>query len=444
MHDFAYGVELRTDADLPYYTLKLPQYVYSSVTDPALRDMAVFNAAGEPVMYTLGLPGSPEPEEELVPVPFYPIPARWTGKTDGVELEVVRDDSGSVIRVESRSEPDTPMPKSPEAYLIDTSAIEGPVERFELSWPETENGFMVRALLEYSDDLKSWRATGVRDTVADLTYGSHRFTESSVRALGLAARFYRLSFPAQVPPPMFTGAVSVLAGPGEEPERDTGSAYPTRHEANGYVEFVYDTAGHRPVDHIGLVLPEDNSLVQAEYFSRNSEDGAWIRRASSRAYRFKTGDNVINSPDVKLAPVTDRYWMVRMKSGGGMGSGLPRLAYSWLPHELTFIARGEGPFTLAYASARLTPEKLSATGYMQNMNIGGTGLDAEIEPGSVVPSGRVELGGQAALQPEPPETDWTVYLLWSVLVTGVILLVWMAVGLFRKVDTRTGPPPDNG
>jgi len=443
MHDFAYGVELRTEGDAPFYRLRLPQYVYSTVTDPGLRDMAVFNADGETVMYSLGLPKPGEPVEESMPVPFYPIPAQWSGGTDGVQLEVVRDESGSVIRVESRSEPESAAPSRPSAYLIDTSGIEGPVGRFELSWPESSGDFMARALLEHSDDLKYWKPTGVRDTVADLTYGSHRLTESTLRAVGLKARFYRLSFPGQDPPPMLSGVKAVLAGASEEPERDTGSAYPTRQEGDGFVEYVFDTNGHRPVDRLGVVLPEDNSLVQAEFFSRDTADGTWTRRASSSIYRFRSGEGLINSPDTRIAPVTDRYWMLRVKSGGGMGGGLPRLVYSWLPHELTFIARGDKPFTLAYGSARLTPEKLAGTGYMKDMRIGGTGLDREVEPTLATPGTRVDLGGMTALEPLETPTDWTVYMLWSILLGGVVLLAWMALGILKKVDLHRGNQDDN-
>jgi hypothetical protein len=404
--------------------------------------MAVFNADGEPVMFTLNVPKTHEQEQEIVPVPFYPIPAQWdAAHTDGLELEVIRDDNGSVVRVVSRSDV-TPDAKV-SAYLVDTTGIDARLDVLRLTWPDGVDGFMTRALVEFSDDMINWTATGTRDTIADLTYGDHRFTETDLRASSINIkkrdRFYRISFPGQTPPPLITGISAVLLASQREPARDEITVYAGRTEVDGMFEYVFDSGGHRPIDRIEVLLPEPNSLADAVIFSRDSLDDAWRERARTRLYRFAQGEGEINPPATSVPVSTDRYWMMRIpKDGGGIGSGSPRMKFMWLPHELTFIARGEMPYTLAYGSAQLSPEKLSSTGYMANLKIGGMGLgdDVEVAPSAASPGKRVTLAGPGVLEHLEPAPDWKKYILWGVLLFGVAILGWMAISLARKMDVH--------
>jgi hypothetical protein len=47
------------------------------------------------------------------------------------------------------------------------------------------------------------------------------------------------------------------------------------------------------------------------------------------------------------------------------------------------------------------------------------------------------LGDASRLKPAPPPRDWKRYLLWSVLVLGVLILALMALRLYKQMDNES-------
>jgi hypothetical protein len=87
------------------------------------------------------------------------------------------------------------------------------------------------------------------------------------------------------------------------------------------------------------------------------------------------------------------------------------------------VARGSGPFTLAYGSATavggaLTPEEILAPA----QHIGLASLGA-----------RRELGGPAQLRrPPAPPLPWKVYALWATLVLAALTVIVLSFRLARR------------
>jgi len=55
---------------------------------------------------------------------------------------------------------------------------------------------------------------------------------------------------------------------------------------------------------------------------------------------------------------------------------------------------------------------------------------------------RSSLAGPDALRPLPPPVPWQRYLLWTLLVGGVLVLLAMAVRLYRQMNAPPAGPPD--
>jgi hypothetical protein len=92
----------------------------------------------------------------------------------------------------------------------------------------------------------------------------------------------------------------------------------------------------------------------------------------------------------------------------------------WVPHDVVFVARGAGPFYIAYGSATADPPAASLEGLPKNLSIASASLS---EPES--------LGGDARLTPPPEPYAWKAALLWVVLIAGAALLAWMAFRLSK-------------
>jgi hypothetical protein len=130
-----------------------------------------------------------------------------------------------------------------------------------------------------------------------------------------------------------------------------------------------------------------------------------------------------------LNRTSDRYWkLIVDETGGGLGEALPTIKINWLPHQLQFAARGEGPFLLAYGSARAKPSQGTSL-----LN-GFSALEQEqLVSESIVVGEPLELGGSTALSVER-SYDWKEWSLWGVLILATLLLGWMAWSTLRQMN----------
>ena len=106
-----------------------------------------------------------------------------------------------------------------------------------------------------------------------------------------------------------------------------------------------------------------------------------------------------------------------------------------MPEQLLFIAQGEGPFTLAFGSAQVDAVTTPLGKLLNQDNLANNGqLIKAAQLGS-----RVQLGDAAKLQPAPPPLPWKKWLLWAILVVGVMVLAAMALKLSKQMNQ--GNPP---
>jgi hypothetical protein len=136
---------------------------------------------------------------------------------------------------------------------------------------------------------------------------------------------------------------------------------------------------------------------------------------------------VLRSPDFPVHG-QDRYWRLSVDArGGGFGAGVPQVEVDWIPQRLRFVARGAGPFLLAYGSGRSERQQSTAT----VLPLGSAGnaiapVAAELGPEEL-------LGGDEALRARVTPQRWKTIVLWSALLGSVLLLAIMAFSLQRRL-----------
>jgi hypothetical protein len=158
--------------------------------------------------------------------------------------------------------------------------------------------------------------------------------------------------------------------------------------------------------------------------SREHPQDAWHVVRRSGFYRLKSeGEELRNGP-VSVATNTNRYWLLRTDPRqGGLGATAPRLVVEWVPHEIVFVARGAGPFYLAYGSSVAQLAAVPLAMLPRNVAIAPASL---ADPES--------SGGDSLLLPSGGHFSWKTPLLWSVLIAGAALLGWMAYRLSKDVS----------
>ncbi|MRR53483.1 MAG: DUF3999 domain-containing protein [Deltaproteobacteria bacterium] len=433
--DFAYGITLQTAGTEALYQFSLPDVVYRSVTRSDLGDLCIFNRLGEVVPFTLSHITAPSPAiPERRKLTLFPVSGSRLQEPGNVSLLVKKGDGGSLVSVQT-AEPGTRSSRI-TAYLLDAATVKAPLRDLILEWAEQPEGTVTKIRIEGSDNLEDWTLLAPSAVLIDLRYGNHRLERRIIDLNGSMMKYYRISSAAETDLPKFTSAaVHLSPAAAELPRHWTRVTAAARSNRTG--DYLFTTSGLMPIDRVRVQLPQENTLIQASFFSRATEKDPWKQGPSVLLYRLSIRGETLTSPDVVLPVSSDRYRLLRIdQAGGGIGNGLPLVELGWLPARILFLARGGGPFQLAFGSGRpgtcaRGDNTLFRQFYDQHKEryIAGTAL-----AGAPVP-----LAGKAALRKPFLPYDTKTIVLWSLLFLGVATLAWMALHLHRQINiTKKG------
>ena len=195
--------------------------------------------------------------------------------------------------------------------------------------------------------------------------------------------------------------------------------------------FEYRLSGGFPVDRVNLVFDQANSMAEATVESRPDPKAQWVRLFSGLFYRIDTDQGQITSAPQNLPLTINRYWRLTVNaSDSTIGNAVPQLEVGYRPHDLFFIARGRGPFTLAYGSAAVAPLRANVAALFDGISRQhNQGIERWITPDQK----QIVLGGPQRLLAPPKPLPTRRIVLWSVLVAGVLVVAGMAWRLARRM-----------
>ena len=207
-------------------------------------------------------------------------------------------------------------------------------------------------------------------------------------------------------------SIMLTAAPGERPD-----------------EFLYDLGASLPIEAVRLVPGGQNSITAFTIHARTGTSGEWTPIA---IYRLVRDGSEVPATALEIGRHTAREWMARAdQQAGSVGVTAPRIEVQWRDAEVVFVARGDGPFRLAFgdpeAKTAWMPVASLIPGYERGdeMKVSQAQLEA-IVSGEEKPS----LWPQWALRWGPRRL-----VLWSLLVIAVAVLGFMAWRLFRQMRT---------
>lgn len=421
-NDFARGFDVRLTSQQPVAQLILPEPVYMGVVRPDLRDLRVFNGAGEVVPHALRRVAEPARREaDAVDVPVFPL--RGKPGESGASTRVSVAVGGAVVNVQdAQVAGDTVV-----AYLLDVSRLDVPLATLRLAWEApADRTFLVRVNVDGSGDLASWSSIAQAAPVARLLSGDRELAQAEVDLHGQRAKYVRVSWPADLAGVRLTGArITPQAEAPAAPIAWAVRSGVASDEVRGAVEF--DTGGALPVERLALEFVDANEVAQVTLFARPDEKAPWRRVADGAFYSVTQNGGTVTSPPLPIAPASDRFWRVEVTKDGGWPAGrLPRVRFGWYPHELLFLVRGSGPFTLAYGSA--TVDEATAPLDVVLRDRDGRPIADRVQAAALGEAR--ELGGQAALTPPRP---WRQSALWAVLGLAVVALAVLALRAAREM-----------
>jgi hypothetical protein len=433
--DYRYSAPLQVDGAGSHYRFALPPAAYRGTQRADLGDLRVFNAAGEPVPYALADRDAKRAAPPVQAVNMFPLHGDQANGLERATVRVERNGGGSVINISVAGAPSGHR-RVLLGYILDAAELKSPQQALLLHW-KTSQGFSGQARVEGSDDLKHWRTLSAGAPLLHLEHGGARLERRRVELGGAHARYLRLSFSGVPSDFALTGVELELRPDKPQPAREWLSLAAAQGKEPG--ELLFDTAGHFPVERVRLHLPQPNTVVRVQLLSRQQAGEKWRPVAYATAYRLgrEGGDDIV-SPDIVTPPVLDRYWMVKVdQKGGGAGAGSVRMDVAWVPHEVVFVARGDGPFLLAYGNGKAKSGALPLgtvlprrdehpLTHARAASVGEVSGAAPAAPSLLAEPGRF-------LSHLADNREFKKWVLWGALVIGVLLLAGMAFRLLRNL-----------
>jgi len=426
--DFAYGVRVQLPAGTAIAAMDLPGQVYRNAFRSDLGDLRVFNAAGEPVPYMIRYARTRNAEPPWRSLAFFPVSDPPNSEAGGYRIHVRTGPDGAIVRIDPQL---TPSPsQAVRTYLIDLRPLRRSLARLRLEWPPQEKNWTATVRIDASDDLAAWTPVQSRATVADIRYGGRRLLRNVIDLDRTARRYLRLR--------------QLDSGPAVHPIRILGRIHPEGRQAIRAVRkvtgrplpdspgvFEYRTAGAFPVDRVNLMFDQANSMAEAVLESRSGAHGSWKKRTRGLFYRIDLDGTSLVSDPLPVSMTMDREWRLTVDDPEStIGRGIPRLEISYRPHDLFFIARGSGPFTIAFGSSRAKPLKVNVAALFEGI---GRRHEQGIERWVTPEREKIVLGGPRRLSPEPQPLPKRRIVLWSVLLLGVLVVAAMAWHLARRM-----------
>jgi len=424
---FAYSMPLYVPEGRPVVALAVPPAVYRDCVDAGLRDLRVLNAAGEVVPHALRRPLPARPgAAAAVRVPLFPL--RGDATADAAALQLSITEGRAQLEVQGGAPSDGTPPVA--AWLIDARALDAPIGSLSFEWPAAAADFSANVLLEASDDLESWRTVASAAPLARLRHAGEVFEQHAVTFPGARAKYWRLSAATGGDLPMFTAVRATAIASDVPVERQTaevaGTAQPGR---SG--DYLFDLGAQLPVERVGLVLPDINTVAAIEVFSRRDPRDAWQSVARGAVYRLQTSGGELTSPALPVNGQPRRLWRVTVDPrGGGIGQAVPHLRADWLADQVVFVTRGAGPFELVYGSYVAPAADVELGSLLPSAD--DASFDAAGLPMAQAAEPR-EAGGRELLEPPPRERPWRASVLWIALLAGVATLAGLAWNLARQM-----------
>lgn len=457
---FAHQARIEASGSGPFHELVLPLAVYQGVRRQDLGDLRVFNAAGEVLPHSLirAEPTAVAQTQETA-LPLFPLLAATSPHNpavrDDVSVEIRRKGDDTLVAVrqtERRAAPGTAPPTAPlmRGVVLDASQVQGQMRGLRLAFGASSQPFHPFTL-ESSDDLQHWRMLKADAQLVRLEHAGQQIERSHVDWDGPAGKYLRILWRTPQQAPTLNAAFAQTRQTANNPANPVWSAplAPTRSQNDDY---EYALPGQMPLQQLRIGLPQANSLApltvqywvpETRHRHRNHRP-YWQTATQTVVFRLQTPQGEVTSPDVLLnLPAQARLRLVVDKRGGGLGQVRPTLQIGFVPQRLVFLARGEGPFHLAWGAQKVADSALPVTtlipgnagdkpfaaslAQLHPMALPGSGVSSAGAPAAVGSSVRGFVDGSPTLSRSA---------LWAVLLAGVAVLAGMAWLLVKQMKRK--------
>jgi hypothetical protein len=419
----------------------LPADALVHLQSPDARDVRVFNAAGEAVAFAVDVPAVASPAPPATQTRAYaahPLFAASPGQAPAKGAVAVQLDTGggqSSVWVRFNDTGKTAEPVDGAATLLQSALFDTRAEKQAITAltlrADLPANTLVHFALASSADLKQWTPVAVRGPVFRFD-GANAPTNQVLElshALPLEGRYLRLSWEGQggVTLQDITGSVAQTTAP---PARVRAALPPGVQDGDTALKWPLDFA--TPLAGLQLRALRDNVLVPVRVWGRNDAAQPWRLLAQTVMYRVGTNGQERSNPSVDLRGASTRWLRLESTNGMPLAAGDVQATAEFSPVGVVFLASGIGPFELAVGRPQ-TPLAAMAPSLLSSVVAG----RIDELPQALLSNVRVglEAGAGSVLQRLlPAGTEQRSWVLWAILLGGVVVLGAVAYALFRQLS----------
>lgn len=444
--EFAWRATLELPAGASMARVNLPAEALLRLQSSDARDVRVFNASGEPVVFAVSRPAAAAAAPAVV-TQVYPAFGLFAGTAGTApaagSVQVHIDEPAGRrtvwVRLDGVSRAgDAPAIGMPVQAAIFTTRKEKQLLGAIAIQAELPANVPVQVAVATSPDLAEWTPVAVRGRL-------YRFEGAGAPAnttlefeqpLRLEDRYLRLSWYGHdgVRVQSLTGTVAQATPPVPRVRAGLGAPVQT-----GKDTLNWSLAFATPLAALSLEAAVANTLVPIRILGRMDAAQPWRELAHTVVYRLGPAGQESVNPPVALDNALVRQ--LRMVAGNGLPLAAASLQASaeFDPLQVVFLASGAAPFTLVAGRANTAPAAL------------GSATLASVWPGKLddLPLARIADVVQVAAG---NDGTWMGsftnrfggrnVVLWAALVAGVLLLAGVAIALLRQLKTAPGAGRD--
>lgn len=417
--DYAVMWPVQPERDAAAYVLELDDSVLRHVTRADLRDLAVFNADGEPVAFA---PWPPErsDEEILEQVPWLRVPLPAPGQPESLALRLERDADGRLRGLDLRTNDSGPPPAGRHDLLIDRGEEPPVVSALHVTLAnDAALPVNLRVRVTASDDLVDWHTLASGEPLVALDDNGLRIERLALDLDRTDARYLRLSIENEGNWPAIAGLqTGRTERGGDTREWKTLALNGVAVDGEPGV-FDYTSPAPAAVERVDVELPTTNAVAAVQLTARDGAEDWWRPVAGFTAFRLGNNGDEVRHLEPHVGLHRERQWRVATRPALGRA---PELHLRYRPERFVLLAQGPGPYVLVAGSLRAQREDYPVQAALAASNAA---------PAAALLGPMVEAGGESALAPKRGE-DWQRWLLWAILALGAALVLAVSLKVLRN------------
>ncbi len=449
--DFDMQIPLHVSGQNGVARFTLPLAVYRHAQLASLADVRVFDSAGVPAPFTLTeFNTNASTEWHETEAKIFLVHAEPEAAQSDLELDVRAARDGTVLSVHAKQKGKNASANLRALVLdIGKAQDQATLDSLQFMLPKNVAVYRAELAIEQSDDLKSWDrvAQSHVDWLADANQ-SAQLTNDRIELAPHRGRYLRVRWIDGTP----LAFASVQArwkttrGPADDSLQVEFQGKPGRTQG----DFVYATSPSLLASEVGLNLPAANTVLRASigYYQQlppPKRDRYFVAIAQGTFYRLTQNGAERTSSRIHIYPHSLSEWTVHTTTTAATAEAAPTLVLRLRPKTIVFTARGNPAnsqdYRLAFGAsdAQVRTWTTSETS-MDQVAPGFTQSELEQLEQATLGEAKPTRKTDAPTTSEARQGDsrtLRTFVLWSVLLFGVLLLAGMSWRLFKSMQSTT-------